>query len=86
MKWTVSFSRSAEKDLSRLSSENRQRIGRAIRSLEADPFPSASKPLKGREQWRLRVGDYRVLYIVSSEPKNLTIIAVGHRREVYRKG
>ncbi|HSH39601.1 MAG TPA: type II toxin-antitoxin system RelE/ParE family toxin [Chthoniobacterales bacterium] len=84
MSWTIVFGRSAEKDLSRLSPEMRQRIGRGIRGLADDPFEPASKPLKGREQWRLRIGDYRVLYTVEHAPKNLTIVAVGHRREVYR--
>jgi len=84
MRWTVAFARSAEKDLTRLSPEIRQRVGRAIRGLESDPFPLAAKPLKGREQWRLRVGDYRVLYTLHHEQKTVTVVAAGHRREVYR--
>ncbi len=85
MSWGVVFSRSAEKDLRRLSPEMRQRMGQAIRALENDPFGAATKPLRGREQWRLRVGDYRVLYTLDRDAKRLTIIAAGHRREVYRK-
>ncbi len=84
MTWEIVFGRSAEKDLSRLSPEIRQRVGRAVRHLAEDPFGPASKPLKGREQWRLRVGDYRVLYRVEQVSNSLTIVAVGHRREVYR--
>ena len=84
MKWRVVFTRTAEKELAKLSSEVRLRVGRAIRSLEDDPTPAATKRLKGREEFRLRVGDYRVLYIIEHESRLLKISAIGHRREVYR--
>jgi mRNA interferase RelE/StbE len=84
MKWRVVFARSAEKELSKLSSEMQMRIGRAIRSLEADPFPPTAKRLKGREEFRIRVGDYRILYTVENNSRLLTVSAIGHRREVYR--
>jgi mRNA-degrading endonuclease RelE of RelBE toxin-antitoxin system len=58
MKWRVVFARSAEKDLRNVSAEARMRIGRAIRNLEEDAFPSGTKRLRGREEFRLRVGDY----------------------------
>ena len=82
MKRRIVFARSAEKDLGNLSADVRTRVGRAIRKLEDDAFPSAAKRLKGREEFRTRVGEYRVLYIVGPEVVN--IVAVGHRREVYR--
>ena len=85
MKWRIVFARTAEKELASLSSEIQLRIGRAIRLLEDNPIPAASKRLKGREEFRLRVGDYRVLYLLNHQSHVLTIIAVGHRREVYRK-
>ncbi len=55
MKWRIVFARSAEKDLRRLSAEARTRIGRAIRDLEEEAFPSGSKRLKGRVELRRRV-------------------------------
>jgi mRNA interferase RelE/StbE len=61
MKWRIVFARTAEKELAKLSSEIGQRIGRAIRALEHDQVPASVKRLKGREEFRLRVGDYRVL-------------------------
>ncbi len=82
MKWRVVFARSAEKEMRNLSGDVRKRLGRAIRQLEHDTFPPAPKLLKGREEFRLRVGEYRILYLVSTEV--VTIAAVGHRREVYR--
>ena len=62
----------------------RLRLGRAIRSLENDPVPVQAKRLKGRTEFRMRVGDYRVLYTVEHENRIVTISAVGHRRDVYR--
>lgn len=84
MKWRIIFARTAEKELARLSSEMRLRLGRAIRSLEDDPIPAQTKRLKGRTEFRMRVGDYRVLYTVEHEYRIVTISAVGHRRDVYR--
>jgi mRNA interferase RelE/StbE len=84
MKWRIIFARPAEKELARLSSEMQLRLGRVIRSLENDPIPAQVKRLKGRTEFRLRVGDYRVLYTIDQESRVLTISAIGHRREVYR--
>ncbi|MEY2480195.1 MAG: mRNA interferase RelE/StbE [Verrucomicrobiota bacterium] len=84
MNWRVVFARTAEKELAKLSSEVQGRIGRAIRSLEGNPTPAAAKRLKGRAEFRLRIGDYRVLYTIEHESGLVTISAIGHRREVYR--
>jgi len=84
MKWRIVFARPAERELAKLSSEMRLRVGRAIRALEEEPFPSSVKRLKGREEFRLRVGDYRILYSVEHVSQVLTIAAIGHRRDVYR--
>ena len=80
MKWRIVFARTAEKELAKLSSENQLRLGRAIRSLENDAVSASAKRLKGRHEFRLRVGDYRVLYILEHEHRILTISAIGHRR------
>lgn len=84
MNWRVAFARSAERELSKLSNEMQVRVGRAVRGLETDPFPATTKRLKGREEFRIRVGDYRVLYTVEHKSRLVTISAIGHRREVYR--
>ncbi|MDA1276382.1 MAG: type II toxin-antitoxin system RelE/ParE family toxin [Verrucomicrobia bacterium] len=83
MKWRVVFFRSAEKELSSLSSEGQVRVGRAIRRLETEPVPAASKRLRGREEFRLRVGDYRILYVLDAGNKIVKISAIGHRRDIY---
>jgi len=76
--------RTTEKELAKLSSKIGQRIGRAIRALEHDPVPASAKRLKGREEFRLRVGDYRVLCLLDHKTHVLTICAIGHRSDVYR--
>ncbi len=84
MKWRIIFARTAEKELAKFSTETQSRVARAIRSLEEDPMPASAKRLKGREEFRLRVGDYRILYTLKQEDRVVTISAIGHRREVYR--
>jgi len=84
MKWRIIFARTAERELARLSSDAQLRVGREIRSLEDDPISASTKRLKGRREFRLRVGDYRVLYRLEHENRVLTIVAIGHRRDVYR--
>jgi mRNA interferase RelE/StbE len=84
MKWRVAVARSAEKELGKISTDNRVRVARSIRALEDNPFPAGVKRLKGREEFRIRVGDYRILYVVDHESQSVTISAIGHRRDVYR--
>ena len=64
---------------------NRPRIVDAIQTLATDPRPRACKKLAGREAaYRLRVGDYRIVYTVNDREIIVEIIKIGHRREVYR--
>lgn len=61
-----------------------RRISRKILLLEDNPRPRGAKKLSGREEYRLRAGDYRVLYTIDDKWHMVTVFAVGHRREVYR--
>jgi mRNA interferase RelE/StbE len=51
--------------------------------LEQDPRPPGCKKLKGRDAWRIRIGDYRVIYEINDGHLIVTVITIGHRREVY---
>ena len=84
MPFEVRLKRSAEKELSRLPSKLRERIERRLLLLEDSPFPSGAKRLQGNDRFRLRVGDYRVLYEVNHALQVIEIVAIGHRRDVYR--
>ena len=63
----------------------RPAIERAIDKLREEPFPQGAKPLHGVPGlYRIRVGDYRVIYEIDDPARSVTILHVGHRREVYR--
>jgi len=83
--YQVNFQSSVEKDLRKLSSENCDRLLTRIEELANDPLPVQSIRLKGTEGlYRVRVGDYRIIYEVDLSAKSLLIHYVRHRREVYR--
>ena len=72
------------KELNRLSVEIRQRILERLTELEMNPRPADVKKLKGRPAWRIRVGDYRVIYEIHDRELQVIVITVGHRGDVYR--
>jgi len=84
--YKVTVSSSAEKELYKLPDTIIKRIGIAIESLAAEPRPLGSKKLKGTEEnlWRIRNGDYRVLYDIKEIIKIIDIKKVGHRKEIYK--
>jgi mRNA interferase RelE/StbE len=85
MSYRVLLERTAEKDLVRLSSEVHKRVIAVIQSLAMNPRPSGCRKLVGSEHdWRVRVGDYRVLYEIADEIRIVRVHRVRHRREVYR--
>jgi mRNA interferase RelE/StbE len=76
---------SAEGDLYRLPRAIFQRVNDRILALRDDPRPPGVRKLSGAlEGWRVRVGDYRILYQVDDHAQTVTIVRVKHRREVYR--
>jgi mRNA interferase RelE/StbE len=81
----VLLERKAEKDLDRLPPDFHFRIVAAIRQLTNDPRPPGCRKLiGGTNDWRIRVGVYRVLYEIDDRAKILRINRVRHRRDVYR--
>lgn len=72
---------SAQRELGAVPAEVSHRLRGAIVELAQEPRPSGCRKLTGREGWRLRVGDYRVLYDIDDNRKAVTI---GHRRDMYR--
>jgi mRNA interferase RelE/StbE len=76
---------SAERELAALDSPIQRRIAARIDALADTPRPSGAKKLQGgKDTWRVRVGDYRILYEVVDERVIVLVVKVGHRREVYR--
>jgi mRNA interferase RelE/StbE len=84
VKYTLEIKHSAQKELDALDDALFSRIDRKILVLANDPRPAGCKKLKGyKDQWRVRVGDWRVLYIIDDAAKLVTITRIAHRREVY---
>lgn len=69
--------------LRKVDPQMRERIQGAIALLASDPRPPASRQLKGRPGWRVRVGDYRIIYTIQDDLLLIVVVTVGHRREVY---
>lgn len=84
MSYQVNILRRAQKSLSRLPSEPYNRIKSTILTLATEPRPNGSLKLTGREGWRIRIGDYRVIYEIDDLCQTVTILSIGHRRDIYR--
>ncbi|HLH72825.1 MAG TPA: type II toxin-antitoxin system RelE/ParE family toxin [Chloroflexota bacterium] len=85
MNYDLRITRSADRSLAKLPRTVQERIDLAIDQLATDPRPEGSQRLTGTEPiYRIRVGDYRVLYTVDDTDKIVTVVRIGHRREVYR--
>ena len=82
--YSIRIKRSAEKEMDGLPRAVFERVRNAILRLETNPRPPASKKLRGVDDYRLRVGDYRILYTVDDTRRLVEVSAIGHRREVYR--
>jgi mRNA interferase RelE/StbE len=82
--YTVEVKPSARKELEALPDNVLARVILKLESLGAAPRPTGCKKLKGyKDQWRIRVGDWRVLYIIDDTAKLVSITHIAHRREVY---
>ena len=83
--YEILLERRAEKDLRKLSPEAFQRIIAKIQSLSENPKPQGSRKITGsKNDWRIRIGDYRAIYEIDEKEKCVKIMRVRHRREAYR--
>lgn len=85
MPYTVIIKKSAQKELDSLPKKLQLRIIGVIDLLAVNPFPPNAKKLQGREGYRIRTSDYRILYNVDGDQLSITVVRVGHRRNVYRQ-
>ena len=85
MTYRIELRPAAVKGLRRVNPADVQRIRGAIALLATDPRPPASRPLRGRDGWRLRVGDYRILYSINDGTLVIVVVTFGHRRDVYER-
>jgi mRNA interferase RelE/StbE len=84
-KYSITFARPARKELESLDGVIVRQIFPRIESLTSNPRPRGCRKLRGEKNiWRIRVGDYRVIYAVHDADKSVDIIAVRHRRNAYQ--
>jgi len=85
--YSIAFKPAALRDLKKLPGEAIRRITTAIDALALEPRPSGVKKLQGKAKhvfYRLRVGDYRIIYQIRDRILLVVVVKVGHRRDVYR--
>ncbi|MDF1490190.1 type II toxin-antitoxin system RelE family toxin [Tessaracoccus caeni] len=86
MNYRVEFTTAAARQVKKLPLPARDRVLDAIDDLQNDPRPPGAKKLVGEQSaWRIRVGDYRVIYDVFDGELVVTVVRAGHRREVYER-
>lgn len=83
-KYKVLFKKSAAKELEGIPRADLQRILQKIKKLEAEPRPTESRKLSNYDLFRIRQGDYRIVYLIDDRKLELQIFKIGHRKEIYR--
>ncbi len=79
------FRKSVARELRGIPTRDLRKILAAIESLAEQPRPTGSEKLSGQERYRLRQGDYRIVYEILGEVQRVVVVKVGHRRDVYRR-
>ena len=82
--YRIEFRPAALRELRSIDRSTQPRIQGAISLLAKDPRPPASRPLRGRDGYRLRVGDYRIIYTIDDRVLLIVVVTFGHRRDVYQ--
>jgi mRNA interferase RelE/StbE len=86
MTYRVEVAPAAVRQLRKLDPPARRRVQAAIELLKEEPRPSGAKKLVGGDgEWRVRTGDYRVVYEIRDSVLLILVVAVGHRRDIYRR-
>jgi mRNA interferase RelE/StbE len=85
-KYKVQFNKRYLKDLEKIPKKDREQIRESVLSLGDDPRPDGCKKLKGSKEllYRIRCGDYRVVYTIRDDVLLVLVIEVGHRKDIYR--
>jgi mRNA interferase RelE/StbE len=84
MSYSLHILRRAQKELAQLPEDAYVKVRDSIWALAEGPRPNGCQKLTAREGWRVRVGNYRVIYDIDDKRKTVTVVHVGHRRDVYR--
>lgn len=82
--YSIQIKRSAAKELEQIPEQSRRQIVKRIAALENNPRPAGVEKLTGEDLYRIRQGDYRVVYSIADNVLIVLVIRIGHRRDVYR--
>jgi mRNA interferase RelE/StbE len=82
--FAIWFTQAALRDFTTLSREAQRRIRPKIDALAQNPYPHGTKKLKGENAFRIRVGDYRIVYEIRNNELVVLVLRIAHRREAYR--
>ena len=82
--YSLEIKRSAAKELAQVPPKDRGRIIVRIQALAEDPRPVGAEKLSGQDRYRVRQGDYRILYEIEDDVLRIMVVKIGHRRDVYR--
>lgn len=84
MTYKISILRKAQKQLAKIPANDYKKIKQSILGLARDPRPTGAKKLKGRQGWRIRQGDYRIIYEIQNDQLIIIVLDIGHRKDIYR--
>jgi mRNA interferase RelE/StbE len=84
MSYAISIKRRAQKELSQLPPGAYEQVREAIFALAHNPRPMGCQKLSARAGWRIRVGDFRVIYEIDDKQETIGVLHIGHRRDIYR--
>jgi mRNA interferase RelE/StbE len=84
-RYKIELRPAAARALRKLDPQVARRLHAAIVLLAEDPRPPASRPLRGRPAWRVRVGDYRIIYTIEDDVLLVVVVTLGHRRDIYER-
>jgi len=82
--YKVELRRRVQHKLDSLPEKDHDMVIDALLSLEENPIPRGVEKIRGKELWRIRKGDYRVIYDINDDAKFVTVVRIGHRKDVYR--
>jgi mRNA interferase RelE/StbE len=82
--YSVLLRRNSQKSLDKIQTQERSRIILVLLELEQNPRPKGVEKIRNSELWRIREGDYRIVYFIDDDDKIITVVRIGHRRDVYR--
>ena len=84
-RYKLLFRKSVAQDMRHIPSRDVRRLIAVVDSLSEDPRPAGGEKLSGQERYRVRQGDYRIVYEINDDETTVIVVRVGHRKDVYRR-